>query len=341
MHTHHNQMPPAKTRPCRPLPRPAPGHSRRIVLLMLFTAAAGAALISHPRAVPPSETSLDRLMHQELSRKPDPAYGFRCTMGAHRGASTEHLENTFAALLAAEESEKYAFIEFDVQYSRDKQIVVFHDNRLLRLFGSLKTIADTTFAELRELTGGEIAAYDDVMDSLGKKINIEIKSSGDPGEDRLLADELIADIRLRGREKDVLISSISREVIRYINDSYPAIATGLVYWLTASTYLHFDSLTEGLFEDLEAARADYLMLHVANLRNIDDLLRLKPEGKTIVFWDFDDSMYLVHKDLGDRLWGDSGITAFMGFLRFKLYTTLERRGPDGMGPPFRHSQIRG
>ena len=26
-------------------------------------------------------------------------------------------------------------------------------------------------------------------------------------------------------------------------------------------------------------------------------------GKAIIFWDFDDRMYLVHKDPSDRLWG--------------------------------------
>ena len=54
-----------------------------------------------------------------------------------------------------------------------------------------------------------------------------------------------------------------------------------------------------------ATDADYLLLHVANLRNIEDLLKLKPPGKTVSFWNFDDRMYVMHKDLGDRLWGTS------------------------------------
>ena len=51
--------------------------------------------------------------------------------------------------------------------------------------------------------------------------------------------------------------------------------------------------------------ADYLMLHVANLRNLKALLADKPRNKTIMFWDFDDRMVLVHRDPGDRLWGTS------------------------------------
>ena len=84
------------------------------------------------------------------------------------------------------------------------------------------------------------------------------------------------------------------------------------------TYLPFDGLTQKLYAEASATGADYLMLHTANLHNIDGLLKYKPKGKTIVFWDFDDTMYIVHKDLSDRLWGDSGIETFFQFLRYKL-----------------------
>lgn len=293
--------------------------------------AAAAIVISAMAAgcsLPPHVISLDKVMEEELGQSRTPAYGYRCTIGAHRGASAEYVENTLAALAVANEDRKYAFVEFDVQYTKDNRIVVFHDRLLLRLFGSIRTIGGTTFAELRELTDGEIAAYGDVMDILTKKINIEIKSQGDPEEDVRLADEIIADIRQRKRDRDVLISSISGDVIRYINDKYPAIPTGQVYWLTSSTYLHFDSLTEGLYEEFSASRADYLMLHVANLRNIEDLLKLKPRNKTIVFWDFDDTMYLVHKDSSDRLWGDSVLKAFFEYLRYGFLSSFDGRKRD-------------
>jgi glycerophosphoryl diester phosphodiesterase len=272
-------------------------------------------------SMPPYIASLDDILEQEgMSRRV--RYGYRCTAGAHRGASEEHRENTTAALKAADKNNKYAFIEFDVQYSKDGRIVVYHDKRLLRLYGSLSAIAKKTFAELSEMTSGEIAAYDEVIGILGKKLNIEIKSQGDNREDERLVDEIISDIHKRKRDNDVLISSISGDVIRYVNRNYPEIATGQVFWLTSSTYLHFDVLTKKLYEDISATQADYLMLHVANLRNIDDLLKFKPRGKTIVFWDFDDTMYIVHKDLSDRLWGDSSIRTFWQLVRYKFVSVF-------------------
>ena len=277
--------------------------------------------------MPPYVTSLDEILEQEGINSRI-RYGYRCTAGAHRGASEEHRENTMAALKAADKNSKFAFIEFDVQYSKDRRIVVYHDKRMLRLYGSLRAIGNTTFAELSEMTGGKIAAYDEVIGILTKKLNIEIKSQGDDQEDERLVDEIIADIRARKRDKDVLISSISSNVIRYVNQNYPNIPTGQVLWLTSSTYLHFDGLTKKLYEDISTVQADYLMLHVANLRNIVDLLKFKPRGKTIVFWDFDDTIYIVHKDISDRLWGDSGIRTFCQFVRYKIVSAFHRRSPE-------------
>jgi glycerophosphoryl diester phosphodiesterase len=277
--------------------------------------------------MPPYVTNLDEILEKEgLNNRV--RYGYRCTAGAHRGASEDHRENTMAALIAADRNRKYAFIEFDVQYSKDRRIVVYHDKRMLRLHGNLKAIGNTTFAELSKITRGEIVAYDEVIGILRKKLNIEIKSQGDNQEDERLVDEIMADIRARKRDNDVMISSISSEVIKYVNQKYPNIPTGQGFWLTSSTYLPFDGLTKKLYKDISAAEADYLMLHVANLRNIEDLLRFKPKGKTIVFWDFDDTIYIVHKDLSDRLWGDSGIKAFGQLLRYKLFSAFRQFKPD-------------
>lgn len=238
-------------------------------------------------------------------------YSYRCTAGAHRGASVDHRENTLAALVAADQSDKYAFIEFDVQYSKDGEIVVFHDARMLRLFGSLRAVGNTNLAELLDISGGEIAEYRDVISTLEKRLNIEIKSQGDDLEDQRLADEIITDLKMRDRIEDVLISSISSEVITYINQKYPDIPTGQIFWLTSATYLPFDGLTQKLYEESNVTQADYLIFHVANLRNIDDLIKFKPKDKTLVFWDFDDNIFILHKDFSDRLWGDSTIgTAF-------------------------------
>ena len=263
-----------------------------------------ALIISLAACTSPRHTArLGDVLEHELGRTDKTIAGYRCTLGAHRGASVVHRENTLAALMTADRDPSYAFIEFDVQYTRDNQIVVFHDLTVLRLYGKVRSIGNETYKDLVELTDGEIATYAEVMDVLTKKLNIEIKSQGDPLEDQRLADEVIADLRARKRSREVMISSISSDVIAYIKEAHPDIKTGQIHWLTSSTYLHLDVLTELLYKKLLTTQADYLMLHVANLRNLESLLELKPDDTTIMFWDFDDRMYLVHKDPGDRLWG--------------------------------------
>lgn len=301
------------------------GRSGPVLAVKPFTLAVGASVLLAAMvggcATPPYVQSLDTLLDQKINFNRI-RYQYMCTAGAHRGASVDHRENTLAALKAADRDDKYAFIEFDVQYSKDGRIVVYHDKRMLRLFRSLKAIGETDFSDLAALSNGEIVTYDQVMAVLKKKLNIEIKSQGDLLEDQRLVDEIVADIRRRDREKDVLISSISGDVVKYVSRKYPEIPTGQVFWLTSSTYLHFDQLTQKLYEDIDASRADYLMLHVANLRNIEDLIKYKPKGKTIVFWDFDDTIFIVHKDASDRLWGHSGIRTYFQLLRFKLASLL-------------------
>lgn len=266
----------------------------------------------------PHTATLHSVIRHEIGRDTCSLPDYRCTLGAHRGASVAYRENTLAAMQAAEADPSYAFVEFDVQYTRDNQIILFHDRTLLRLFGSLRSVRNATYAELADLTDGMIARYEEAMSLLTKRVNVEIKSQGDKAEDQRLVDAIVADVRARGRAGNVMISSISADVVRYVKHTYPDMATGQIFWLTASTYIHLDGLTERLYRQFGESHADYLMLHVANLRNIEDLIKLKPPDKTIIFWDFDDHLYLVHKGFSDRLWG----TELLFELGHRLYYGL-------------------
>ena len=196
----------------------------------------------------PSSTRLTRVIRDEVGQSRHDIPDYRCTIGAHRGASVEHLENTLAALKAAQNNPKYAFVEFDIQYTADERIVLFHDIRMTRVFGNVRSVGKSTYEELLKAADGDIALYEEAVDVVRKRMNIEIKSQGDEEEDARLADFIIAELRRRGRADDVMISSISPAVIRYINRKYPEWPTGEIYWITSSTFLPFDVLSEGLSE---------------------------------------------------------------------------------------------
>jgi glycerophosphoryl diester phosphodiesterase len=66
-------------------------------------------------------------------------------LGAHRGNSVDYVENTLPAFESALNDDNYSFIEFDIQYTKDKVIVVHHDLSLIRLQGRGFKIRDLTY----------------------------------------------------------------------------------------------------------------------------------------------------------------------------------------------------
>lgn len=72
---------------------------------------------------------------------------------AHRGASDTHPENTLAAFRAAIRLGAQ-MIEFDVALSKDKKLVLLHDNTVDRTTNGQGPVADLTLAELKALDAG-------------------------------------------------------------------------------------------------------------------------------------------------------------------------------------------
>lgn len=224
--------------------------------------------------------------------------------GAHRGDSVEYIENTFEALKNATDKDEYEFIEFDIQYTKDRQIVVYHDIALLRMEGISDQIENLTHDELQELSSFPVPTYQEVMDYVGgkKKLDIEIKSQGNFEDDKELIDFVVKDCTDRGILDTIMISSVSKNAIIYSKEKYPDIKTGKIYWIHNSTYLPFDFLTQELYKDLEDMNTDYVFLHGSNIHNMSDLIEQKPNDVTLCFWYFNNQMYIVQIDECDGMW---------------------------------------
>ena len=111
---------------------------------------------------------------------------------AHRGCSQIYPENTLMSFGKAAELQHLAGIEFDVQLTRDGEIVVIHDERVDRTTNGIGFVRDFTLKELKQLaiyTGGEkierIPTLAEVLNLLRDrlkqdnkfKVNIELKNS--------------------------------------------------------------------------------------------------------------------------------------------------------------------
>ncbi len=135
---------------------------------------------------------------------------------AHRGYSRVAPENSMSAFQKSIEVGADV-IELDVQQTSDGVIVVCHDRDLMRLAGDSRAIADTTFAELRnldigrrfspEFTGERIATLDEVIAlARGKiKLQIELKYYA---KDHGLAEKVAELIRRHGFESQCEVSSL-------------------------------------------------------------------------------------------------------------------------------------
>jgi len=97
----------------------------------------------------------------------------------HRGASSDSPENTLKAFQRAIEL-KADYVEFDVQETRDGNLVVTHDEDIKRITGKDGLIKDMTLNELRKLNFGEgekIPTLQELVELTKNKIglNCEIK----------------------------------------------------------------------------------------------------------------------------------------------------------------------
>ena len=109
------------------------------------------------------------------------------TVIAHRGASAYFPENTIPSFEGAI-SMGADMVEIDVQLTSDKEVVVFHDEKISRCTNGRGKIADHTLAQLKKLDVGswydkkfqntKISTLAEVLDICKNKIavNIEIKT---------------------------------------------------------------------------------------------------------------------------------------------------------------------
>lgn len=109
---------------------------------------------------------------------------------ARRGSSMMNPENTLLAFRKAAELEGITGIEFDVQLTKDGEIVVIHDEKVDRTTDGTGNVRDYTLNELKQLTisgDGEVHSIPTLRETFemlapycknkGLRLNIELKNS--------------------------------------------------------------------------------------------------------------------------------------------------------------------
>ncbi|MDE6567439.1 MAG: hypothetical protein K2K70_06885 [Lachnospiraceae bacterium] len=137
---------------------------------------------------------------------------------AHRGCSQRYPENTLLAFEKAAAIRGLTGIELDIQLTKDRQLVVIHDERVDRTTEGTGFVRDYTLSEIKKLhiyadgnPGQSIPTMEEVFDLLESrlkqnlKLNIELKNSVCPYEG--MEEMIVEMVHKRGLQDAVVYSS--------------------------------------------------------------------------------------------------------------------------------------
>ncbi len=163
---------------------------------------------------------------------------------AHRGWSGSYPENT---LIGMREAIKLGchMIEFDVAMTRDRKLIIIHDNTLTRTTDGVGEVGEWDYRALRGLDAGswfhpkyegtKLPSLDEVLlisRGCGMEVNIEIKK--ECWEEELQEDgvehQLIHAVNRYGVHDRVIVSSFRWSLIERIHKIDPTIRTALLHY---------------------------------------------------------------------------------------------------------------
>ncbi len=156
---------------------------------------------------------------------------FDHTFFAHRGLHTEDSEAPENSLASFERARRAGYgVELDIQFTADRQIVVFHDKDLTRMCGVNKRVDSLTYDELKELTlqGGQehVPLLQDALELLGDTpLLCEIKSYGANSDTALCAEAWPLLAQYKG---PLCIESFNPFMVRWFRKNQPQVIRGIL-----------------------------------------------------------------------------------------------------------------
>lgn len=206
---------------------------------------------------------------------------------AHRGFSGRAPENTMAAVNLAMDQPYVKWIEVDVQQSSDGVPFLIHDYTLNRTTSGRGPVKDALWSELSQLdagrwkspqyTGERLVTLDRFLEAVqGRlKVNLEIKTENNkyPG----LEAKIVAAVKERGMEKDVVLTSFDAEALRKVKETESSMRTGLI----------IDGRPANLLDRLAALDSNFLSISYRHLTP-EFASRASKAGIEIMAWTIDD-----------------------------------------------------
>ncbi len=157
---------------------------------------------------------------------------------AHRGGGDLAAENSIASIKAAKDAGA-KWSEIDVQRTSDGYYILNHDSTFARVARDTRAPSEMTLDEVRQLqiedlfdtdrSSQEVPTLEEVLDYAKGNIGLYIELKGSTA-DYQMADDVIAMVKAREMLSEVAILSLDYSLIQYIEQNYPEIETGFLYF---------------------------------------------------------------------------------------------------------------
>jgi glycerophosphoryl diester phosphodiesterase len=152
----------------------------------------------------------------------------------HRGASARETENTVAAFRRAR-ADGADGVELDVVLAATGEVMVFHDDDLVRLAGRPEAIGELPYRTLREvqLPGGTgIPTLEEALEACGPDllVNVELKANQlEHARVAALVEAVAGVVEATGSGARVLVSSFNPWAVRLWTRRAPAVRAALLF----------------------------------------------------------------------------------------------------------------
>lgn len=212
----------------------------------------------------------------------------------HRGCAGLEPENTLLAFKKAIDL-GVDLIEFDVRMTKDRKLVVIHDEKVDRVSDGQGLVRDFTLKEIKKLDlkkKEKIPTLEEAIDFLKDKkpkIVIEIKEPE-------TFDEILKIVKKKKLENKVLIVSFWPEVLRKIKEINPKIETGFLFRIKPKNLIsllkrikvdgigvHYSIADENL---VKICRQNNLKINVWTVNEPKDIERMIELGVNIISSDY-------------------------------------------------------
>lgn len=249
-------------------------------------------------------------------------------IAAHRGGPPPAPENTLAALeLAIEQGADYS--EIDVQFTRDKKIVVVHDADLMRVTRDSRRVSQVRYRDIAHL----VQIPDDGTDPSERKI-ATLKDFIERAEDRIklmielkyynsisnLADEVVRIVQENKIDEEVIVMSLRMDPLQRVRELDDRIKTGFVSAVTLGDMkqLPVDALIINYRNisptTVRRARANNMEVYAWTVNSADTIAEMIELGVDGIITDYPELASIVRNELAEMSKVERLLLRFRKFL---------------------------